>query len=61
MVYLVAWIYIGAYVLLNLLLAILLDGFNNFDDSNEEMLNYDDINLHHKDNTLAVVLPFKEF
>lgn len=59
--YLVAWIYIGAYVLLNLLLAILLDGFNNFDDSLEDMLNYDDINLHNKDSSSTAILPFSEF
>ena len=35
-VYLVSWIFIGNFVLLNLFLAILLEGFEN-DDLNEEI------------------------
>ena len=42
MVYLVSWIFIGNYVLLNLFLAILLDGFDSNDiDEETEMLEED--------------------
>ena len=41
LLYLISWIFIGNYVLLNLLLAIVMDSFNNEDLDDNDKLEYE--------------------